>query len=349
MNSAKKTDVVSVGLSHHTAPVAVREIFAVPEAGLAAALEELVVPPVRGAVLVSTCNRVEIWAEGEEGEGLRGAIEAFFRRRGLSAEHGEILRFWRLPESAQRLYEIGAGLDSMVVGETEVLGQIKEAYRLAREAGRTAPLLNRLFQGAFAAAKAVRSETRIGMGSVSVGSVAADLAGQLFGDLEKRDILLLGAGEIAETAARALAARGARRILAANRSFERAEALAARLGGRAVPWEDWPSVCRQAAVLLACTASLEPVVTPATLAPALERRVDPLFIIDVAVPRDVERSVGDFDGVYLYDMDDLQVIAERNLAARQEEIAVSRQILRAKLAEFHCWRKARERVLGGEA
>jgi len=209
--------------------------------------------------------------------------------------------------------------------------------------------LNRLFQGAFAAAKAVRSETRIGMGSVSVGSVAADLAGQLFGDLEKRDILLLGAGEIAETAARALAARGARRILAANRSFERAEALAARLGGRAVPWEDWPSVCRQAAVLLACTASLEPVVTPATLAPALERRVDPLFIIDVAVPRDVERSVGDFDGVYLYDMDDLQVIAERNLAARQEEIAVSRQILRAKLAEFHCWRKARERVLGGEA
>ncbi|NUN93752.1 MAG: hypothetical protein HUU04_08230, partial [Verrucomicrobiae bacterium] len=114
MNSAKKTDVVSVGLSHHTAPVAVREIFAVPEAGLAAALEELVVPPVRGAVLVSTCNRVEIWAEGEEGEGLRGAIEAFFRRRGLSAEHGEILRFWRLPESAQRLYEIGAGLDSLV-------------------------------------------------------------------------------------------------------------------------------------------------------------------------------------------------------------------------------------------
>ncbi|MCC7518878.1 MAG: glutamyl-tRNA reductase [Verrucomicrobiae bacterium] len=349
MKPAGKMELVAMGLSHHTAPVEVRELFAVSEADLGAALVELAGDGAHGAVLVSTCNRVEIWAEGEEGEGLRAAIEAFFRRRGLAEAHREALRFWRLPDSVQRLYELASGLDSMVVGETEILGQVKEAYRIAHEAGRTGPLLNRLFQGAFAAAKAVRSATRIGRGSVSVGSVAADLAGQLFGDLTTRGVLLLGAGEIAETAARALLARGATRIRVANRSAERAQTLAAQLGGEAVPWEDWASACESVAVLLACASAPEPIVTSARLASVLARRKEPLFVMDLAVPRNVERSAGDLDGVYLYDMDDLQVIAERNLAARQEEIATCRQILRAKVAEFFRWMEARERIAGGRA
>lgn len=347
MKPVGKTEIVAAGLSHRTAPVEVRELFAVPEAGLAAALAELVAGPVRGAVLVSTCNRVEVWVEGEDGEALRAAVGEFFRRRGLGEAHAGALGVRGLPESAQHLYELAAGLDSMVVGETEILGQVKGAYLAAHGAGRTGPLLNRLFQGAFAAAKAVRSETRIGMGSVSVGSVAADLASQIFGELADRTILLLGAGEIAETAARALAARGATRLVVANRSPDRARALAAQLKGEAVPWEEWPAACARAAVLLTCTAAPEPVVTPASLAPALEGRSEPLFVIDIAVPRDVERAVGDAEGVYLYDVDDLQVIAERNLAARQEEIAVCRQILRAKLAEFFRWMEARGRALAG--
>ncbi len=349
MNSAGKREIVAAGLSHRTAPVEVRELFAVLEAGLGAALGELVGGPVRGAVLVSTCNRVEIWAEGAPGEAVRAALLGFFMRRGLTAEHQDCLRFWQLPDSAQHLYELSAGLDSMVVGETEILGQVKDAYRVAQEIQKTGPLLNRLFQGAFAAAKAVRSETRIGMGSVSVGSVAADLACQIFGELADRAILLLGAGEIAETAARALAARGAKRLQVANRSPERAKALAAQLGGEAIPWENWAGACGHASVLLTCTASPDPIVTSAALAPVLGSRVEPLFIIDIAVPRDVECLVGDLEGVYLYDVDDLQVIADRNLAARQEEIAVCQQIVRAKVGEFFRWMEARERALGEKA
>ena len=349
MNPSGNSEIVAAGLSHRTAPVEVRELFAVPEPGLGAALGELTGGPVRGAVIVSTCNRVEIWAEGVTGDAVQAALLEFFARRGLGTAQRDCLRFWRFPDSAQHLYELSASLDSMVVGETEILGQVKDAYRVAHEAKCTGPLLNRLFQGAFSAAKAVRSETRIGMGSVSVGSVAADLACQIFGELADRAILLLGAGEIAETAARALAARGAKRLQVANRSPERAQALAAQLGGEAIPWEAWAGACARASVLLTCTASPEPIVTPATLAPALGNRTEPLFIIDIAVPRDVERLVGDLEGVYLYDVDDLQVIAERNLAARQEEIAVCRQILRAKVGEFSRWMEARERALGGQA
>jgi glutamyl-tRNA reductase len=226
----------------------------------------------------------------------------------------------------------------MVIGETEILGQAKRAYAAARESGAAGPYLHRLFQRAFRVAKQVRTRTDITRGSVSVGSVAVDLAEKIFGDLSPRKVLLLGAGETSERTARALVSRGVREIFVSNRSGERAEALAAMFGGKAIAFEQWPTLCTEIDILISSTAANEPFLTPEILAPVLQARLDrPLFMIDLAVPRDIAPEVNKMEGVYLYDIDALQSIAHQSLGMRRQQIAAGEEIIAHHVADFSGW------------
>jgi glutamyl-tRNA reductase len=226
----------------------------------------------------------------------------------------------------------------MVIGETEILGQVKKAYARARESGSAGPLLHRLFQRAFRVAKQVRSRTGITRGAISVGSVAVELAVKIFGDLSGRRVLILGAGETSERTARALTSRGVTDIRVSNRSWERAETLAALVGGRAISFQEWAKQCREIDILISSTSADEPLLTPALLSPMMDGRSDrPLFIIDIAVPRDVAPEVNEMEGVYLYDMDSLQSIAEQSMALRHEQIAAGDRIIAEHVSDFCAW------------
>jgi glutamyl-tRNA reductase len=234
--------------------------------------------------------------------------------------------------------DVACGLDSMVLGETEILGQMKAAYEQARLAGATGAVLNRLFQKSFRAAKQIRSETAIARGSTSVGNVAVDLAGQIFQDFSRSTVMVLGTGDMSEATARALHSRGAGNILVCSRTRERAETLAAQMGGRAIGYEDWPREFAGVDIVISATAAPHPIITRDKLGQLLVGRGSrPLFLIDIAVPRDVERECGEMDEVYLYDIDDLQQIANQNVAAREREIAVCRDLIAQHQARFMEW------------
>jgi glutamyl-tRNA reductase len=332
--------ILVVGLNHRTAPVEIREKFAIAPTRILETLESLTRERLlTEAVALSTCNRVEYYVVGKNLEPARRAVFDFLERRNpLSALSNKGFYVYNKQEAIHHLFEVCSGLDSMVVGETEIFGQVKEAYRVAKEGGRTGAVLNRLFQSAFSLSKQLRSETQIGRGNVSVGSVAVDLTGQIFGDLTRRRVMLLGAGEMSETMVRALQSRGVKGVTIVNRSFGRAEDLAQKMGGGAVSWQDWPSHCREVDILISSTSASHVVVTRQQMESVMKsRQGEPLFIIDIAVPRDVEREAGQIEGVYLYDIDDLQVIADQNLALRHREMARCRQIIRERVDQFHLW------------
>jgi glutamyl-tRNA reductase len=322
-----------VGLSHHTANLETRERFVGhaaidrilrAEAGCAEAL------------FLTTCNRVEVYATSEERIPTERIAQCLLAK-GMVAEDDEVEAFYRheAQQCVQHLFRVASGLDSMVIGETEILGQAKRAYAAARESGAAGPCLHRLFQRAFRVAKQVRTKTGISRGAVSVGSVAVDLAEQIFGHFETRKVLLVGAGEASERTARALVRRGVRDLRVANRSIERAEALAALVDGRAVPMEEWEEHCREGDILISSTASPTPIVRQENLEPLLRDRLDrPLFIIDIAVPRDVAPDVNEMEGVFLYDIDSLQSIALQSLALRREQIAAGEEIIAEHVEDF---------------
>ena len=335
-----------VGISHHTANVETRERF-VGHAAVDRRLREEV--GCAEALLLTTCNRVEVYAASAQAVST-GQIARCLLATGLEPLEDEFEVFYRHEalQCVQHLFRVASGLDSMVIGETEILGQAKKAYAAARESGAAGPFLHRLFQRAFRVAKQVRTRTEITRGAVSIGSVAVDLAEQIFGNFETRKVLLLGAGEASERTARALSKRGVRDIRVMNRSAERAEALAALIGGRAVVMEDWASQCREVDILISSTAAPTPVVTRSNLAPLLRDRLDrPLFIIDIAVPRDVAPDVNEMEGVFLYDIDSLQSIAQQSLAQRREQIAAGEGIIAGHVDDFSGWFvAARERRIG---
>lgn len=335
-------NIVCFGLSHRTAGVEQRERFAVTPAALPDAVDRLrAVPGVVEAVVLSTCNRAECYA-AVEGDGAETHAAAICRAHfGDAADGAEFYRFDG-PESVAHLFRVVGGLDSMVLGETEIAGQVKDAYGFASARGATGKFLNRLFQRAFRAGKALRSQTGVGRGSVSVGGVAVDLAERLFGGLEDRCVLVLGAGDTGERVARGLRARGARGVLVSNRSFERAAALAAELGGAAVRFDAWETAAADADILISSTAAPHAVVTRAQVVPLLTRRAAdrPLFIIDLAVPRDVEPSVNDLEGVYLYDIDSLEALARQGQDGRARELAACEQLIADHVAEFTAWLEA---------
>ena len=327
-------NLVVIGLSHHSSPVTVRERFAFAEAALPGALQELRAGGLaREAVSLSTCNRVEIYAasdlpEGQAIDQLRQFLLGYHKLE--NPPGGEIYgRGGR--QVLEHLFKVACGLDSMVLGETEILGQLKKAYETALRLKHTGALLNKAFQRAFNVAKQIRTETNIQRGSVSVGSVAVELAERLFSSLGEHPVMVIGAGETSEKTARALLSRGAKSILVSNRSHERAVELARELGGRAVSFDDWAQEFPHIDILISSTSAPHCILDRPKLEPLMKARKNrPLLLIDIAVPRDIDPSVNFLDNVYLYNIDDLQSIAGDYLRQRREEIARCEAIITEK-------------------
>ena len=338
-------EIVCLGLSHHTAPIEVRERFAIPEGELPAAAAELArIPGAGEAVIVSTCNRVEYYIAAQDVEHGMAAVQDFVTARGEAPEGDAFFRHTS-PRAVRHLFRVVSGLDSMVLGETEILGQVKKAYAAATEAGATSRHLNKLFQRAFNVAKEVRTKTAITRGAVSVGSVAVELAEKIFGKLAQCHVMILGAGETSEMTAGALRARGVKSIFVANRNYERAAALAQAMEGRAIHFDDWPREFHDVDILIGSTAAPHHVLTKEKLAPMMHSRpARPLFCIDLAVPRDFEPAVNDLDGVYLYDIDSLQRIANDSLAVRHGELAACEEMIERHVTEFSEWLASGPRI-----
>lgn len=319
------------GLSHATAPVEIRERVAFAAKDLPDALGELrALPGVQEAVIVSTCNRMEIYA-ATGATAAAAEVDGWIRRRFALENTSAFFRYQR-DDAARHLFSVVSGLDSMVLGETEIFGQVKDAYAAAQQAGGTGRVLNKLFQHSFRVGKLVRNTTEIQRGSTSVGSVAVELAEKIFGDLRDSRVMLLGAGEMSRRCAQSLQSRGARGIVVSNRSHDRAVELAAELSGKAIRFEDWPAEVAGVDVIISSTAAPHTVIQPEQIQPAMRRRRGrPLFIIDIAVPRDVEPSVNELEGVYLYDIDALEAIAGETRARREQEIARCLDIINAQV------------------
>ena len=344
-------NLVLVGLNHKTAPVEVRECLAPAPDELDDRLEELLnLDGVREAVMLATCNRVEILAAVDQA-GAEEAI-AHWLSRGKPLEPGLVadsLYAHQDEEAVRHLFRVASSLDSLVVGEPQILGQIKEAYRVAAELGSSRTVLNRLLHKTFQVAKRVRTETNIGGAAVSVSYAAVELAKKIFDDLHGLNACLVGAGEMAELAAEHLLSNGVERVLVANRTLERAvelaEVLAGPAGGvnagRAFSLEDLPEVLMLVDIVITSTGATVPVVTQALAKEALKRRRGkPVFFIDIAVPRDVEPGVGELDGCFVYDIDDLTQVVEANRESRRGEANQAERIVAEEVVKFNRWLKS---------
>jgi glutamyl-tRNA reductase len=336
------SELLALGVSHKTAPLALRERLALTEGQATGVLSELRAgDPVAEAAALSTCNRTELYmvvSDPVEAESL--ALAALARQAGIRpTELIESLSSYRAGAASQHLFSVAAGLDSMILGEAEIQGQVKRAYELALVEGATGPILNRLFRGALAAGKRVRTETRIGEGGTSVPSAAVELAQRsLAGDLGSRRVLLIGAGEGAELTARALAAKGVEAVFVANRRYDRAIGLASRFGGRAVRFEELPAQLEQADIIVSSTNSPHHIIEREELELMMAGRAGrPLLLIDLAVPRDIDPACLEVEGVSIHDVDDVQTVAERNAGGRQAESRRAERIVASELNRFQHW------------
>lgn len=330
--------LLCLGLSHHTAPVDVRERFAISEIELGPTARALAQSAgLAEAVVVSTCNRVEFYTAARDAPRGLTTLREFVERRAGTLGHDAFVHLTHAA-GVRHLFRVVCGLDSMILGETEILGQVKLAYRAAQESSATGKYLNKLFQRAFNVAKEVRTNTNITRGAVSVGSVAVDLAEKIFGRLAPCTVMILGAGETSELTARALKSRGVKTIFVANRSYDRAVVLAREMGGAAVHFDAWQHNFREVDILIGSTSAPHHILHATQLAPIMRTRPDrPLFCIDLAVPRDIEPAVNDLDGVYLYDIDSLQAIADESMNIRRQELAACEQIIERHVAAFIEW------------
>ncbi len=326
--------LIVIGLNHRSSPVVVRERFAFDEERVPGALKSLRQAGIaEEAVILSTCNRVEIYAVTplEAPKAFTALREFLVTCHAYNDPLNDEIYSLGEPHSIQHLFKVACGLDSMVLGETEILGQLKKAYDVALQLGHTGGRLNKAFQRAFNVAKHIRTETNIQRGSVSVASVAVELAEKIFSNLKARNVLVLGAGDTGEKTARALLSRGAHEVTISNRSAEKARALAAELGGRAVPFEDWPAEFTRFDIVISTTAAPHYILDRTKLEPLMKaRRNRPLLLIDITVPRNIEPEVNFLENVYLYNMDDLQTMADGYMKQRQEEVARCEQIIREK-------------------
>ena len=342
------SELLALGVSHKTAPLELRERLALPEGRAAGVIRELAeTAAIREAAAISTCNRTELYLYAAD------PVAAESEALTLLAREAEIrptelvghLYSLRGAAAATQLYHVAAGLESMIVGEAEVQGQVKRAYELALVEGVTGPILNRLFRGALAAGKRARSETRLGEGAMSVPQVAVELAQRTLGDLARRRVLVVGAGETAELTARALAARGVEAVFIANRRYDRAIGLAQRFGGHAVRFEELPDQLAAADIVVASTSSPHHVIEHDALAEVLAGRAGrPLILIDLAVPRDIHPSCRELGGVSVFDMDDLQALVERNVSGREGEARRAEALLGGEVQRFERWLGTQEVV-----
>lgn len=338
--------VAVVGASHRTAPIELRERLAFGRAEVPPALGALAGEAGAEAVLLTTCNRTEFYLASGDDEAVAAARELLARRIGADAGDAGWMYVRRDRDAAQHLFRVAAGLDSMILGEPQIQGQVKEAYAVAREvAGARGPVvgpaLNRMFQTAFSIGGKVRSETELGRGAASVPSAAVELSKKIFGSLKGRRALVLGAGEMSEVTLECLQGEGVRTAVVANRTFERARELAERWGGSAIHWEEFASALPEVDIVIASTAAPRPVLTVERFRQALPKGARrPLCIIDIAIPRDVEPALADERNVFLYNIDDLQQIVDDSLDRRRAQLPAAEGIVADGVEEFWAWYSA---------
>ena len=339
--SAPSAELLTLGISYKTAPVALRERLALTDVEADRFLQSLVADEVvLEAVAISTCNRTEIYLVSHDPVQAESALlSALARRAGIRpTELAGLIYSPRNCDAARHLYRVTSGLESMIVGEAEVQGQVKRAYEAALSAGTTGPLTNKLFTAALQTGKRVRSETGLGASRTSVSTVAVDLAEDVVGDLASSDVVIIGAGETAELTAQALAAHGVSTIFVANRHAQRALSLAERFGGSVVSLDELPTRLASADIVVSSTSSPHPIVGSEELELVMQERDGrPLVLIDIAVPRDIEAACGELPGVTLYDIDDLQAVVARNMSVREGERKQATAIVEDEIVRFARW------------
>lgn len=330
--------LVLIGINHTTAPIEVRERIAIPAGRLADATRTLVHQPgIREGLILSTCNRVELLTLQEDGSTSEANLLRFFQEY-FSVTPSSLMPHlyeYHEREAVRHLFRVASSLDSMVVGEPQILGQVKESYTIAREVGAVSSSLDSLIQRAFTVAKKVRSETQIGSSSVSIASVAVDLARKIFGTLQGKTVLLVGAGKMSELAARHLIQQGASSILVANRTLERAERIAAQFAGQVIPFDQLYDQAARADIVITSTGAQQKLFGRSHGQHFLQsRRNRPMFFIDIAVPRDVDPRMNEVEGCFVYDIDDLQQVATANLADRSREAAAAETIVTREVDKY---------------
>ncbi len=335
------SELFVVGISWRTAPVAVREKLAFRDEELVPTLRAMTRElPVAEALLISTCNRVEVYGVSRAGQDATAAVRRFLaEQRGVPpAEVADVIYDHRADQAVRHVFRVASALDSLVLGEAQILGQLKAAYSVSGAAGTSGPVLGRCLERAFGVAKRVRTETTIARGAANVSTVAVELAGRVFGDLSGKSVLVVGAGKMSTLAARHLHAQGAQHIIVTNRSPEKAETLAAQIDGIAKPWSDLEGLLVDADVVISSTGARQPILTRSLFKKVTKaRRWRPLMVIDIAVPRDAEPAIADFDGVYLFDIDDLEKVVASNLAERAKAGEQAGKIVEHEAGQFEHW------------
>lgn len=330
--------LLAFGINHHTAPVNVREKAVFAPEKLAEALRDATAHGAAEATILSTCNRTEVYC-GLDTERDEHLIDWFCRYHQLRSEDvGAYL--YRHPDQAavRHAFRVAAGLDSMVLGEPQILGQMKDAFTAAHKFGTTGKVLNRLFQQTFSVAKQIRTDTAIGASAVSVASAAVQLAKQIFASLPEQTVLLIGAGDTIDLCARHLHEQNVKHMIIANRTVERAQLIATEFGAEAISLTEMPGRLAEADIVISSTASQLPILGKGAVESALKvRRHRPMFMVDIAVPRDVEVEVGDLDDVYLYTVDDLKNVVQENMASREAAARDAEQIIDTKVVSFMDW------------
>lgn len=335
-----------LGLNHKTAPVEVREALAVSGSDMTAALTRLRALPISEGVLLSTCNRSEVYAVVDDPAGVDGALVDYFLGLALALHGRELTREQLLPylyrrhglEAVQHLFRVAAGLDSMIIGETQILGQVRNAHRDAVQAQTVGKVMHQIFHQAITVGKRAQTETRIGQSAVSVSYAAVELARKVFRSLEGRRCLAIGAGETAKLTLRHLLSAGVREPIVANRTLDRAESLVREIGGRAIPLDKVPEALSEVDVVISSTGAPGYVVTRQQVEEAVRaRRGRPIFLFDIAVPRDIDPAVAQVAGAYLYDIDDLEAVISANLAERAQEARKVERIIAGELERFRQW------------
>jgi glutamyl-tRNA reductase len=329
-----------LGVSHKTAPVSVREKFSFKGEELEDALLKLnSLPEVDECFILSTCNRVEVYFATRANAPFKGVIDFLVSYKNASVEEISKYFYKKSQQDAVRHgFYVASSLDSMVVGEPQIVGQFKDAFSLAKELGTVGTVLCRFCETALKVSKRVRTETGISKNAVSISFAAVELAKKIFGELAGKRVAIIGAGEMAELAVKHLISNGASEVLVVNRTLEKARKLAQEFGGRAYPLTELPTVLKLADIVISSTGAPGYVLTPENVVPALKSRPDrPLFLIDIAVPRDVDPALNDYDGLYLYDIDDLQHVVEANIKERLKEAEVAKEIIEEYVQRFMKW------------
>lgn len=334
-------DIIVIGLNHKTAPVEVREKLAIPEKNLINALGEIGNGNVlRERVIISTCNRVEVYAVADEVEEAREFIISFFEKCcGISRNEFEqhLYQYYSL-DAVRHIFRVSSSLDSMIIGEPQILGQVKNSFSCAQEANAVGNIFSNMFNHALNVAKRIRSETGIAKNAVSVSYAAIELAKKIFGSLKDKSILILGAGKMSELAAKHLISGGVSSVFVTNRTYERAIELAEMFKGKAVKFDEIFKILPLTDIVISSTGAPHYIIKKEDIHRVLHaRRNKPIFFIDIAVPRDIEPAVNDLDNVYLYDIDDLQTVVEANIKERMREAQKAEEIIFEELKRFTSW------------